>query len=135
MMKHFGKRNTAGATEAMSAFKPANSIASELVGRMAGCFGSRAWGGPGKKHLKPPTVAHVRPIAGPSALQVGANKSWRARQRYSTHLNSCSVRECNNHNRLKHRLNPQNALTANSTEQKQPMLFRQGNLDFQRDCF
>src|SRR2546421_6278117 len=96
MMKRFGKRNTAGARKAMFAIKPPNSIASELVGRMAGCFGSRAWGGPGKKHLKPPTVAPARPIAGPSALHIGAkstlehnrvsvhpaHKSWRARQRY-----------------------------------------------------
>jgi hypothetical protein len=102
--------------KAMFAIKPPNSIASELVGRMTACFGSRAWGGPGKKHLQPPIIAPVRPIAGPSALHVGAHKSRRVRQRYSSILNSCSVRECNNHNRLKHRLNPQNAPTANATE-------------------
>ena len=66
------KRNAAGARKAMFAIKAPNSIASELVGRIAACFGSRAWGGPGKKHLKPPTVAPVRPITAPSPLHAGA---------------------------------------------------------------
>ena len=50
MLKRSSRRLAAGVRMPLSAMKPLNPIASELVCRMAGCFGSRAWGGPGKKH-------------------------------------------------------------------------------------